>query len=195
MKITGGVAMAVRDNTKYAFANAIKKLLQNKDLNQIRITELCALCGAERPTFYYHFRDKYDLIAWIYLKDLELSVTRNNGIYDRQQLANLLHILRSKSSFYKKVFEEQAQNALSNYIYEYNVRNTIHLIRGKMKQEEISREMEFSVRFFASAWVSCMVQWILNPSGETPEELADLIYQNLPPILANTYSGHLPFEP
>lgn len=187
--------MSLRDSTKYQFALAIEKLLLTKDLKKIRISEICELCGTNRPTFYYHFRDKYDLIAWIYLKDLEQSVIQNNGIFDRNQLACLLTILRTKNSFYKKVFAEQAQNALSNYIYQYNVENTKRLIQTATGQQALSPEMQFTVSFFASAWVSCMVQWILYPSGLSPEALAELIYQNLPPLLSAAYQESLSYEP
>lgn len=98
--------MSIRESTKYAFANALKTLLTTKTLTKIRVTELCEMCGAERPTFYYHFRDKYDLIAWMYLKDLEQSVKENNGIHNQQQFARLLYLLQEKESFYKKVFSE-----------------------------------------------------------------------------------------
>ena len=107
--------MSIRESTKYAFANALKQLLTTKDLQKIRVTELCELCGAERPTFYYHFRDKYDLIAWIYMKDFEQSVKDNGGIYNQRQATLQMYRMLEQKAFYRKVFAEQTQNALSNY--------------------------------------------------------------------------------
>ena len=60
--------MSIRESTKYAFANALKQLLTTKDLQKIRVTELCKLCGAERPTFYYHFRFQMELTSSVLLK-------------------------------------------------------------------------------------------------------------------------------
>ena len=31
--------------------------------DKIRVTEICKLAEITKPTFYYHFRDKYDLAA------------------------------------------------------------------------------------------------------------------------------------
>ncbi len=36
--------------------------------------DLCEKSGADRDTFYYHFRDKYELVAWIYASSAEESM-------------------------------------------------------------------------------------------------------------------------
>ena len=51
--------------TKNWIAGKMRELLKQKPLDKIRVTEICQAAGIERPTFYYHFRDKYDLVAWI----------------------------------------------------------------------------------------------------------------------------------
>lgn len=187
--------MGVRESTKYLFASAIQELIITKDLRAIRIKDLCDSCGADRQTFYYHFHDKYELVAWIYLKDLEQSVRDNNGIYDQNQLACLLHRLNRQRSFYRKVFSDQTQNALAAYIYQYNVKNTEYLLKKRLNTDTLSRELQFAVQFHASAWVNCMIRWILEPSDLTADELASLIYANLPPLLKETFQDDLPFHP
>lgn len=187
--------MSIRDSTKYAFASALKTLLTTKELTKIRVTELCEMCGAERPTFYYHFRDKYDLIAWIYLKDLEQSVKDNNGIHNQQQLTQLMCLLRKKESFYKKVFAEQAQNALSNYIIQYNLENTEYLVKRHLGKESLSRELRFSIQFYVYAWVHSMIQWLLNPSDLSADEFVALVYDNLPSPMKESFTDEIPFEP
>ena len=46
-------------------ADQMRELMKRKPLSKIRITEICRAAEIERSTFYYHFKDKYDLIAWI----------------------------------------------------------------------------------------------------------------------------------
>ena len=46
-------------------ADQMRELMKRKPLSKIRITEICRVAEIERSTFYYHFKDKYDLIAWI----------------------------------------------------------------------------------------------------------------------------------
>ena len=55
----------------------MKELMKTKPLDKIRVTEICRVAEIERPTFYYHFKDKYDLVAWIFLSDAYDDVSQN----------------------------------------------------------------------------------------------------------------------
>ncbi len=55
--------------TKNYIASKMKELMKKKPIDKIRVTEICQLSEIERPTFYYHFIDKYDLVAYIFYKD------------------------------------------------------------------------------------------------------------------------------
>ena len=50
--------------TKRALEASLKKLLLEKPLNKITVTDICEDCGISRMTFYYHFQDIYDLVEW-----------------------------------------------------------------------------------------------------------------------------------
>ena len=47
--------------TKNALATALKKLLSKKELSKITISNITEECGVNRQTFYYHFKDIYDI--------------------------------------------------------------------------------------------------------------------------------------
>ena len=49
---------------KEQMAASLKKLMTRKNLGRITIQELADDCGINRYTFYYHFQDIYDLLAW-----------------------------------------------------------------------------------------------------------------------------------
>ena len=50
--------------TKTALEASLKKLLLKKPLDKITIRDLTEDCGISRMTFYYHFKDIYDLVEW-----------------------------------------------------------------------------------------------------------------------------------
>ena len=56
--------------TKKALAETLKKLLSKNKLNKITIKEITEDCGVNRQTFYYHFKDIYDLLEWIYKNEV-----------------------------------------------------------------------------------------------------------------------------
>ena len=50
--------------TKRALEASLKHLLLQKPLDKITIGDITEDCGINRMTFYYHFKDIYDLIEW-----------------------------------------------------------------------------------------------------------------------------------
>ena len=55
--------MIARQSTKELLAESLKELSQVKAVDKITIKELTNNCGLTPPTFYNHFRDKYELMA------------------------------------------------------------------------------------------------------------------------------------
>ena len=52
--------------TKQAMADSIMRLMLKKSIDQITVNEIVDAAGLTRMTFYRHFKDKYDLVDWIY---------------------------------------------------------------------------------------------------------------------------------
>ena len=55
--------------TKRALEASLKNLLLKKPLTKITINDIAEDCGINRMTFYYHFKDIYDLVEWSCLED------------------------------------------------------------------------------------------------------------------------------
>ena len=58
--------MADSNITKLALSNALKELLAERPFEKISVSDICQKCSMNRKSFYYHFRDKYDLVNWIF---------------------------------------------------------------------------------------------------------------------------------
>ena len=55
-----------RKTTNDILAESFPELAQTKRIDKITISDITSNCGMSQPTFYNHFKDKYDLIVWIY---------------------------------------------------------------------------------------------------------------------------------
>ena len=55
--------------TKRALEQSLKNLLLQKPLTKITINDIAGDCGINRMTFYYHFKDIYDLVEWSCMED------------------------------------------------------------------------------------------------------------------------------
>ena len=64
--------------TKEALATALKKLLEQQPLSKISVKHITDYCNISRNTFYYHFKDKYELINWMFYTDMLENVNSFN---------------------------------------------------------------------------------------------------------------------
>ena len=62
--------------TKRALEASLKSLLLQKPLSKITVTDITEDCGINRMTFYYHFKDIYDLVEWCCQEDANYSLCR-----------------------------------------------------------------------------------------------------------------------
>lgn len=53
-------------NINELFVNALLKMMERKKLSSVTIQDLLDETGASRQTFYNHFKDKNDLVCYIY---------------------------------------------------------------------------------------------------------------------------------
>ena len=54
-----------KDMTKRLIADGFKALMLRYPFEKISIMMITNEAGIRRPSFYNHFQDKYDLLAWI----------------------------------------------------------------------------------------------------------------------------------
>lgn len=81
--------MADSNITKNALAAALEELMGEKPFDKIKISDICDRCGMNRKSFYYHFRDNYDLVNWIFDNEFFQEISRLGYCADKQLLLKL----------------------------------------------------------------------------------------------------------
>ena len=64
--------------TKLALEQSLKRFLLKKPLDKITIKDLTDDVGISRMSFYYHFKDIYDLVEWSCIYDAT-NALKGNG--------------------------------------------------------------------------------------------------------------------
>ena len=92
--------------TKYAIANVFKEIMTKKSFEKITISDITTACGLNRQTFYYHFRDKYELLNWIFYNDAILPFVENLGFDNwSEKLCNMLNMIYTNSQSLSRVIK------------------------------------------------------------------------------------------
>lgn len=102
-----------KDMTKRLIADGFKALMLRYPFEKISIMMITNEAGIRRPSFYNHFQDKYDLLAWIVETDVIAPagepLRRGDGV---GALRTIFAGLVEDAAFYRKAFTVTGQTAL-----------------------------------------------------------------------------------
>ena len=103
--------------TKRALEQSLKNLLLKKPLTKITVGDITDDCGINRMTFYYHFKDIYDLVEWSCLEDAKRALEEKKT-YDtwQQGFLQIFKAVQENKPFilnvYRCVHREQVEKYL-----------------------------------------------------------------------------------
>lgn len=168
--------MADSNRTKKALAAALKELMQEKTFDKISVSDICDKCDMNRKSFYYHFRDKYDLVNWIFDTEL-ISVMKNKTEEDAWEwYTEISEYFYENKAFYRKALRITGQNSFSDHFREvmfYFISKRLGSIFGMSKLDN------FQSNFFTDAIVLAFHRWMIEDSNMSAEEFVNNIKECL----------------
>ena len=159
--------MADSSITKKALADSMKCLMENQDFSKISVADICNQCGMNRKSFYYHFKDKYDLVNWIF--DMEFLSILAPGIQtDSWELIDKMCLyFYDNQKFYRNALKIKGQNSFEEHFTEL-LQPIIKTSIGNILGEEES--VEFYMEFCLDALIGALRRWITEKDCMEPEE-------------------------
>ena len=120
-----------------------------------------------RKSFYYHFKDKYDLVNWIF--DNDASQVLEKKYYDSawELMSKIAEILDNRRDFYKQVMQIRGQNSFTEYFFKFFSRISMENFRGTL---DIGLFKEFQLTFIADAFSKAYKRWIVQYNDMSIEE-------------------------
>ena len=171
------------ERTKLWIASAMKRLMAKKPLDKIRVTEICREAEIERPTFYYHFQDKYDLVAWIFFQDAD-----STDILSVASAAAGMNKMRQEMLFYRRAYEDSSQNALWQYMLEYFAERYTRLAKEKLGVDQLDTQLRYSIRLYCYGTVGMTREWILQDNITPAEVIVKMMFASMPERLRQIFN-------
>ena len=147
--------MAEYGVTKQVLAYAMKDLMTRQPLSKITVGDVCRACGMNRKSFYYHFQDKYDLVAWIFRG--ELAAESENAVSFTDVMSALCRTMEKNVPFYRSALRENGQNSLQECIAR-ELRPVIE--RTLAPHVSRSRYQEQMTGLYVDVCCSMLVRWV-----------------------------------
>ena len=171
--------------TKELLAESLKDLSKIKSVDKITVKELAKNCGLTAPTFYNHFRDKYELMAWIYNQKVEASI-KNFGVTDSFEdvICKWLEIILEDENFYINLLKNAVgQNSFRYATNDYAIKLLEDWIKARHNLRKLTPEISFCVKIFMRAVSEFVNDWALDKWDCSPREMAKFFVAAMPALL------------
>ena len=160
--------------TKMLLKNALTKILYEKKIEKVTVSELCEAAGVNRSTFYKHYGSQFDVLDDIekdFFKAAEEMLPHDeNG---RSGICNFLDFLKKErekiyvviilaadADFIKRVFDIPPLRYLSEEHFDHNYTK---------RQNEYMRIYEHNGGY------ALIREWVASGCKEEPEEIEKLL--------------------
>lgn len=177
-------------NVKRILADALIELSTEKPLRKITIAELVERAGTGRQTFYNHFKDKNDLIYWIYSRTIagERKVVCTQGYY--AYMVKLHQEAQKLCPFLMQACKLTGQNSMSEVLYQQSYSYYRNYIVHHYGEAALTEEMEHALHFNAAGSSHVYMQWVLNGAPGPAERQAELALNCMPRCISSLLPLH-----
>lgn len=169
--------------TKMVIREALLQLMKTTPFQKITIADICNAADISRPTFYFHYEDKFALLDEIGENMLisanldsivSLSIDDNDEIFGT--ILNLVRIIEENAEVYKIcVLERGVNSRLPRQITE-QLENTIIRYWQERDMFDVQPYKDYVVNFIQSAFNSVISCWLSRGEDrENAEEVAAMI--------------------
>ena len=146
--------------TKELLAESFRDLLLHRDFEKIPIKHITDQAGVIRPTFYYHFQDKYDVLEYILKRDVIEPVSgmiEENGL-NSAAIRKIFSVFEQDALFYQKAFRVTGQNGFFEILF-LNFKTECEKAFGKSGRAAPVNP-ELAARYYAIGLANVVRFWI-----------------------------------
>ena len=163
--------------TKRALAEALKKMMEKKLLSKITVTDLAEACGINRHTFYYHFRDIYDLVEWIYCSEVERAIMGDDPADSwEERFRRFFTYARENKKFIMSTYASVQKDYLLRFMYTYIVKIISNILDEMAEGITVAPEKrKFITDFYTYAFEGIIFSWVSDGMEQDPEELIKML--------------------
>ena len=150
----------------------MKRLMASTPFAKISVGQICDECHMNRKSFYYHFKDKQDLVNWIFQSEFISAVHAHSYESGWDFLSDTCDYFYRNRTFYRKALKIEGQNSFSDYFREM----LEPVIRVYVSERiENSESADFFVPFLSDAIICAIKRWLMERDCMPAEKFVGLL--------------------
>lgn len=163
----------MNNQTKQQLGQSLRKLVEDKPLDKITISDITDDCGVSRMTFYYHFKDIYDLVEWMCITDAEEALLSGNESKTWQEgFMNVFEFLQKNKSFVINVYHSVSRDHLELFVNRVSTNIFAMIIDSEDSDSSLNESDKlFIADFYKYAIVGIILNWVDKGMKDNPKEI------------------------
>lgn len=163
--------------SKQKIFDAYLKLLTEKELDAISVTDICREAQVNRGTFYLHYQDKYSLIEQVHREHVGyfLNTLEDDAMTQLDKIVQALCFLLAKRDFFRKIIQIEPlhfeDNAISMLQQIFENSNSF----SKHFHPYLNLPEPYGLTTLTAAIIKIIIVWIERDFQESPEEIAHML--------------------
>ena len=165
--------------TKRALEESFKRQLSTKPFSKITIADIAQDCGISRMTFYYHFKDIYDLVEWCCQEDASRALAGKKTYETWQQgLLQIFEAVQENKPFILNVYRSVSREQVENYLYQVTYQLLEDVVEEQAQGMSVRPEDKaFIATLYKYMFVGLMLDWVKNDMKGDPQLIVDRLEQ------------------
>ncbi|HZJ87793.1 MAG TPA: TetR/AcrR family transcriptional regulator C-terminal domain-containing protein [Sphaerochaeta sp.] len=152
-------------STKQQLAQSLKELMAEKPLDKITVKEIVARCGVNRQTFYYHFRDIYNLLDWFFEEEGKVFMRRypdatfvGNG---SQAIRLICEYLIENRDMAINIYNSLGRDRFGDYLNGEFLKLLSTVLTPHVENKNLSHgAADVMISFYTHAVVGSLLDWV-----------------------------------
>lgn len=150
------------NGTKGKMAEAFKALVCKKSFQKITISDIAKESAMTRENFYYHFRDKYDIMHWIFEQQVVAELPADEEPFEAWFYTLFLSTYKDYK-YYRKLLKTLSTEEIRGdlyHLFEHRIRCMIQACFDDSIWNLRKEKEDLTVAFFTDAFFSFYINYI-----------------------------------
>ena len=172
-----------RKTAKEILAESFRELAETIPIDKITVKDIVYNCDYSPATFYRHFKDKYDLIAYDYVQRTSEIIANfgTEGYEWKHILTDCMRFFDVNRKYMKNLLlHTSGMDSFIRYFADANIGHLTDCILKNSSMNELSHDLEVYVRVYIYGTVQLTCQWLLGEFDSTADHLAELFEKAVP---------------
>lgn len=157
--------------TKQKIALALRQLMQERPLRKITVQDMMERTQMTRQSFYYHFQDIQDVLAWIGEQQVGRCLQDTDELSFEDWMMRMIVLLDEDRAFYRQVLSSGDQTVLRRFGDKLLRQRMIQLFFPGKEEAGLNERQQFVVEFAIQSVLSYLTTFLSSRRPMDQEEV------------------------